>query len=195
MEKTDNKYIVQFSPYTLGVQYVGKINFTRNMKSCFKCNNEFKIKISIRMITKLIGRECRHCRWGDRPFESTRMNRYEKCECMYTEEVEEDVIHYTCDTCNDEYLNPKCKKCKKEPISKEINFNNPINNNCDKCNKKEFNQKWLNMTTEDKLNEYGLTKLKKLAKLKQLKKYSKLNKGELIKLLVSITNNKDFPIK
>jgi hypothetical protein len=130
-----------------------------------------KIKLIKYKQKKLID-ECYECRYDDRPFAMCRTNRGE-CICSY-EETGIMII--------------KCLNCEKNMIDK---INHII-----KINKKiEFNTGFKNKTIKEKLETYGIIKLKILAKNKNILKISKLNKNELIELLIPKTTNNDFPIK
>ena len=54
---------------------------------------------------------------------------------------------------------------------------------------------WKTTTPQEKLNLYGIAKLKILAKNKKIKGYSDYKKNELINILLPLVNENDFPIK
>jgi len=58
----------------------------------------------------------------------------------------------------------------------------------------KFQQVWRSGNIEQKLNCYGLKKLRILAKRKGIE-YSQVEKDTLIKDLTSVTTHDDFPIK
>jgi hypothetical protein len=95
------------------------------------------------------------------------------------------------------YKNNEKQKLKEQwmfEMSKILNINKC--NNCKKIlDKNKFNEKWNISTPIEKLNMYGIIKLKKLAKIKNLKGYSRYNKNELIEKLKLLVNDNDFPIK
>jgi len=165
-------------PYELNINDCNIIN-------CKICNN-FLIK-EIKKGSYLIN-ECGYCRYSDRPFalgSSSLNNHYsEGCTCKYDKK---EYLYITCNICKF----PKCNKC-------GINLNNCISacNNCKIILEKNiFTNKWNLSTPFEKLNMYGIIKLKKLAKNKNIKGYSKYNKNELIEKLKILVNDNDFPIK
>jgi hypothetical protein len=131
---------------------------------------------------KYLTRECSDCIKGTRPFSYSSGD----CSCKYGEK---DYIYITCETCK----SPKCINCKKILFCCNNNCGSVICNICIK--KTEFNNKWKTTTPQEKLNLYGIEKLKVLAKNKKLKGYSKYKKNELINILSSLVNETDFPIK
>lgn len=108
---------------------------------------------------------CYYCRQSMRPFNGSCKG---SCECVETTEVR--------------YMN--CKNCEKLKQEKE---------------KKEkellFKNKWNTGTLKEKLNCYGVIKLKLLAKQKKIKKYSTMSKCVLIANLISVCVDNDLPIK
>jgi hypothetical protein len=95
-----------------------------------------------------------------------------------------------------------CEICEKSKCVKCKNMLNCCNKNCanstqcyECCKKDEFNNKWKNATPQQKLDLYGIEKLKILAKNKKIKGYSKYKKHELINILLLLVNENDFPIK
>lgn len=102
---------------------------------------------------------------------------------------------------NNSYLHKECYKEYTKPKDdiKYYSWNNLTNKwefSSEKYKEKiEFNNKWKTTTPQEKLNMYGIIKLKILAKNKNLKGYSKYKKGELINRLKPLVNERDFPIK
>ena len=87
-----------------------------------------------------------------------------------------------------------CNNCQNK--HKQSIHNTKSTDMCEKCKEKiEFNNKWKTTTPQEKLNMYGIIKLKILAKNKNLKGYSKYTKDELINRLKPLVNGRDFPIK
>ena len=87
-----------------------------------------------------------------------------------------------------------CNKCQNK--YKQSIHNTKPTDVCEKCKEKiDFNNKWKTATLQEKLNMYGIKKLKILAKNKNLKGYSKYTKAELINRLEPLVNESDFPIK
>ena len=136
----------------------------------------------------MVGEECNYCSYLDRPFGycgNTTRTHYGGCSCIYEEK---------------EFLLISCETCK---YSKCINCKNNIeccNENCSirprKCYKcYEFIDKWKNTTPKEKLNLYGIEKLKILAKQKEIKGYSKYRKHDLICILSPLVSENDFPIR
>jgi hypothetical protein len=157
----------------------------KNIINCIICNN-LLIK-EIKEGSYLIN-DCGYCRYSDRPFvigSSSLYNHYpEGCTCEYGKK---EFLYIICNICKF----PKCNKC-------GIKINNCISkcNNCEKIlEKNKFNEKWNISNPIEKLNMYGIIKLKKIAKMKNLKGYSKYNKNELIEKLKLLVNDNDFPIK
>jgi hypothetical protein len=150
----------------------------KNIINCIICNN-----LLIKEGSYLIN-DCGYCRYSDRPFvigSSSLYNHYpEGCTCEYGKK---EFLYIICNICKF----PKCNKC-------GIKINNCISK-CNNCEKNKFNEKWNISNPIEKLNMYGIIKLKKLAKMKNLKGYSKYNKNELIEKLKLLVNDNDFPIK
>lgn len=132
------------------------------------------------------GEECRYCRYSDRPFaycSSSWQNHFPNgCYCEW-EEIE--YINIKCIKCND----IKCIKCNENIECKMTNCNKAFCSNC------EFSSKWKLSTPQEKLELYGIQKLKLLAKKKNIKGFSKLCKDDLIISLSNVVDNNDFPIK
>jgi len=137
--------------------------------------------------------ECGYCIYSDRPFTigSSSLNQHYSngCSCEYGEK---DYTYISCNKC----LNPKCNNCDNKLILSYTYEPDRICSMCnDKKNKEDFNIKWKLSTSQEKLQLYGIVKLKTLAKNKNIKGYSKYTKKELIEQLSSLVNEKDFPIK
>jgi hypothetical protein len=134
--------------------------------------------------------ECSYCRYLDRPFGgcgNTAETHYGGCSCEYGEK---DYLYMTCETCT----SSTCIQCK-HPL-RCCNQNCVLPKRCDDCCKKhEFSNKWKNTTPQEKLQLYGIEKLKILAKIKKVKGCSKYKKHELIHILSPLVNEHDFPIK
>lgn len=111
------------------------------------------------------------------PFESEKPSVWE----------EQNILHITCDNCS----NPKCKKCNDFIFHSK----NAVCNNKYLCCKCEFNYKFRNSTPQQRLEYYGIRKLKLLAKRKNIKQYYSYKKYELIEILKPLVTNNDFPIK
>jgi hypothetical protein len=176
--------------------------------NCPCCNDILQQKIKNTFY--LIDGECGHCRYLDRPFGGCG-NTDGGCECEYGNK---DYLYIICNKC----LSPKCVKCGNNVRCKGDDCNKIICDDClspkcvkcgnnvrgDDCNKiicrkcvesEEFNNKWNKSTPQEKLNVYGIKKLKILAKYKKIKGFSKYNKEELIRLLSQCVSKADFPIK
>jgi hypothetical protein len=110
--------------------------------------------------------ECGYCTYSDRPF------------AMGSSSLQN---HYpegcTCKHGKKQYIYVSCQRCS-IPTTKD-----------------SFSSKWKDMSMEEKLNKYGIAKLKILAKRKQLVGYSTLKKGDLISSLKEVVSDKDFPIQ
>jgi len=139
---------------------------------------------------KYLIRECGYCRYLDRPFGfcgNTAQSHYGGCSCEYEEK---DYLYITCEKCK----SLKCIDCKTSLSC--CNKNCRIPTRCFHCCKKhEFNNKWKNTTPQEKLQLYGIEKLKILAKYKKINRFSKYKKQELINILSPLVNENDFPIK
>ena len=103
--------------------------------------------------------ECGYCRYLDRPFGgcgNTAESHYGGCSCKYGEK---DYLYMTCEKCK----SSKCIECNTRLNC--CNKNCAIPTRCFNCRKKyEFNNKWNNTTSQEKLYLYGIEKLKILAK-------------------------------
>jgi len=90
-------------------------------------------------------------------------------------------VYVICNNCHNKY---------------KQNIHTKPTNMCIKCKafmeKVEARKHW---APKNKLNMYGMIKLKKLAKNKNLKGYSKCTKFKLINKLKPLVNESDFPIK
>lgn len=163
----------------------------KDITLCPRCN--YLLNKEIKKGKCLIN-ECGYCRYSDRPFvcmsSSWQQHFPDGCTCVYEEQ---DILFVSCVNC----LNPKCIKCNNSiVISCDIDLTKTICLSCEnKIKKQEFNNNWKKSSLEEKLNFYGIEKLKKLAKNKNIKGFSKLNKQELKEKLCPIINDKDFPIK
>ena len=133
--------------------------------------------------------ECGYCRYSDRAFatySSSWQQHYPNgCTCTYGEK---DFLYISCENCN----SPTCIKCKNVSKCCNTNCSSLICSTCIEKNK--FSNNWKSSTPKEKLNFYGIEKLKILAKYKNIKGYSKHKKNELIKILSDLVNNDDFPI-
>ena len=160
-----------------------------NVEICPCCN--MTLRRNIRKGKYLINdKECGYCRYLDRPFGgcgNTAISHYGGCSCEYGEK---DYLCVTCEKCK----SSKCIDCKTMLPCRNKNCNIPTR--CFDCYKKhEFNNKWQNTTPCEKLDVYGIVKLKILAKNKKIKGYSKYTKRALINILTPLVNENDFPIK
>ena len=142
---------------------------------------------------KYLINECGYCRYSDRPFTigSSSLNQHYSngCSCEYSKQ---NYMYIICNNC----LNPKCNNCDNKLT---IGYTYEPNRLCSTCiniqNKDKFNNKWYSSTPHEKLNLYGIIKLKILAKNKNIKGYSKYTKKELVEQLIPLVNENDFPIK
>lgn len=156
---------------------------------CLCCNNILLKEIKIGKY--LIGGECYNCNYGTRPFATSKS----PCSCEYGEK---EFLYYICKLCNDK----KCIICDKSSYSHYCSGDCKIYK-CYDCKEKEkikhlkeeFNNKWKSSTPQEKLQLYGITKLKILANKKDLKGFSKYKKEELINILSPLVIESDFPVK
>jgi uncharacterized protein (DUF2225 family) len=182
--------------------------FSKEMINCPVCNNQL-VK-NVEMIRE--SRDCRACNLGVLP-------RPGDCECTYYD-VEALVVN--CVYCDNECA--RCDKQRDHIIEQYCGVSNEMvkvtSRYCKKCTlaineerekineerekeereklekqKQKFNNIWKNGTIKEKLNCYGLPKLKYLAKNKQMKGYSGMSKDNLIDKLLTIVTDKDLPIK
>jgi hypothetical protein len=160
---------IKYSP-----SYIKNIN-----NNCTVCNNKLIEKIKTEEIKEF--KECRACNLGI--FNCS-------CETIYSSV---NVLYYICLYCktieqhnkNINYIVDN-EQTKRNYIANDykIDFYNI-----------EFKYKWCFGSIKDKLNCYGIKKLRILAKNKKLKNYSKKKIDILINVLLPITNHSDFPIK
>jgi hypothetical protein len=168
---------------------------------CPKCNSTINSEIKMERRCVL---ECDTCSYKDRPFGYVRSQYWnEPCTCIWKDVK---ILYLKCNKC----MICKCTKCSSDIVYSEYkngDFREKICNTCktefnmkiqkenELIAKKEFSEKWKTMTIHDKLNLYGIVKLKILAKNKNIKSIYKYNKQSLIEILTPITSNSDFPIK
>jgi len=155
----------------------------QNVTNCPCCNTKLIKKIKNK---SYLESECSYCRYLDRPFVwGSDSKREGTCRCIY---VKKDILMIICKKCK----SPKCSKCGK--VFKC--YGNCISTLCSSCKStNDFKKKWNTSEPHEKLNFYGIQKLKILAKQKEIKGYSKYKKPELIKVLRPLVNENDFPIK
>lgn len=172
---------IRLEPYNLQIT-------DDTITKCPCCNN-ILLK-EVKKASYFINGECGYCRYLDRPFasysNSWQQHYPEGCFCQYGEK---DFIYITCENCK----SPKCTKCNKSLNCCNKNCGSVICNLC--IEKKEFNYVWKTTTPQEKLELYGIEKLRILAKNKKFKGYTKYKKHELIILLLPMVNESDFPIK
>ena len=169
---------IRREPYSLKVD--------SNSNDCLCCNN--KLDKEIKRGKYLID-ECGYCRYSDRPFGgcgNTASSHYGGCSCEYGEK---DYLYMTCKNC----LSPNCVNCGAKCHCMGEGCNEIICRNC--LEKEKFNNNWKKSTPANKLNMYGIKKLKILAKNKEIKSFQNIKKMELINILGPLVNEKDFPIK
>lgn len=158
------------------------LNVDINVNVCPCCNN--RLQQEIRSGKYLIGDECGYCRYFDRPFcvygGNIASSHYGGCSCKYGKK---DYLYISCKKC----LSPKCRKCgvKQHCSGSSGGCNNIICSNCE-----DFVSRW-NSSPKEKLNTYGIIKLRKLAKNKEIK-FSRLKKQALIDVLNDNLQDKDF---
>lgn len=172
---------IRSEPYNLQIK-------DKDIMTCPCCN--LLLQKEIRKGKYLIDDECGYCTYSDRPFASNSSSLYQHypsgCSCTYGEQ---DYLYISCENCK----SPICMKCKTTMCCSNIKCGSI---ECDQCIKKtEFNNKWKTTMPQEKLNLYGIEKLKILAKNKKIKGYSTYKKHELINILSSLVNENDFPIK
>lgn len=157
-----------------------KIDLDNNV--CLCCNNVLRKKL----IKSKTREYCGYCRYRDRPFGwcgNTAESHYGGCYCKYEEE---EYLYVSCGKCS----KIRCVKCM---IRCGCDGKGCIEVKCKECVKKEeFHDKWRKSTIEEKLNFYGIRKLKIFAKKKQVKGFSKYAKSDLIKILVPLMDENDF---
>ena len=153
---------------------------------CPCCNN-----VLVKQVNKgnyLIDGDCGYCRYLDRPFGgcgNTAATHFGGCSCEYGEK---DYLYISCENCK----SPKCLKCQTSISCRNQKCGSIV---CDTCIKRaQFNDTWKTTTPQEKLDLYGIVKLKILAKNKNVKGYSKYTKRELINTLSPLVNENDFPI-
>ena len=175
---------IRTEPYFLEIQNIETLN-------CPRCNDVL-VK-QIKHGKYLINGECSYCTYQDRPFATASPNWHHRfpdgCTCEYSEK---EFMYVTCNSC----LNPKCMLCKNYLDDSNKYKSDKICSICrEKQRKEEFNKKWKTLSIKDKLELYGIKKLRLLAKKKNIKGYSKHNKNDLIKILFPYVGDNDFPIK
>ncbi len=160
---------------------------------CPFCNTP--LQKEIKKWTEILLIECAYCRYQDRPFGigSASLQHFpEGCNCKNKEMEEVDALFISCNHCS----NPKCLTCKKDL---EVGYKYEEKRLCNECEVKQkkldFNNRWSSSSAQEKLNFYGIEKLRILAKRKNIKGYSKLKKNELVITLSQMVNKDDFPIK
>ena len=156
--------------------------------SCPCCNGILEKEIKN---VRYLSRECGYCRYSNRAF-ATYSSSWQQhfpngCTCE-DERCEKEFIYITCVKCE----SPKCIKCNHKGDCCNKNCNSFLCLDCDKKN--NFNNAWKTSSPQEKLNLYGIEKLKILAKNKNIG-ISKYKKQELINILSPLVNEKDFPIK
>ena len=160
-------------------------------EKCDNCNNTLEKQLITKNIMVYNG-ECSHCS-GDRVFslggcgnDCKKNNRYEDklCTILNCDKCE----HASCDMCKCKTRNYTVKRCN-SCIDKKEYYKEK-----ERLNPGEFSNKW-NGSIEDKLNCYGIAKLKILATKKGITTYDNMRKKTLIKALTSITTESDFPIR
>jgi hypothetical protein len=105
--------------------------------------------------------------------------------------IEEQFEIYTCSSC----CSPKCKVCYQMLQGDDKKKLDQICNGCSAYRKKEeFGKAWAQKTIFEKLAMYGVPKLKAFAKKKGITGYSTMDKKTLVKTLLPITTDADFPI-
>lgn len=167
-----------------------------SLLKCPKCDTILRHEITQ---DKYLKEECERCAYADRPFGyNSTYYRDTPCTCTY---YEIDILIITCPLC----IVPKCATCKEDILDvsnnydRKCRFDEGKGIDCIQCEnikkKKEFDERWISMTIEEKLGLYGISKLRLLAKQKKLKRYSLLNKIELINTLTPITTIFDLPIR
>lgn len=173
----------------LPVSYNSSIKYNINSYNCNQCN--FILTRTIIKERRLI-QECSSCkyydRYTDRPFAiGSNRDNFGKCNCEYKIM---DTLEIKCSEClKEKWI--KCLICKKFLEKKTGKVEDK---NCYKCQSKIEKEIFNNKTAQEKLEYYGIIKLKKLAKKKEIKNYSKYNKNELLIELKKIVNDNDLPI-
>jgi hypothetical protein len=148
---------------------------------CPCCNLKLLKKTETRRVN--ISGECSHCSF-DKPFGWS--NPYDRCSCEY---ADQEYLLVTCEKC----LSPSCVKCGKSCDCEGKGCNKIL---CTKCIKdREFSINWKKSSPAEKLNFYGIGKLKLLAEMKKIKDFEKYNKQEIIDILSPLVSEKDFPIR
>ena len=98
------------------------------------------------------------------------------------------MICYTCEK------GKPCEDCNE--IVKCCNANCSAPLKCKKCiDKINFKAKWRISSPQEKLECYGVAKLRLLARYKKLKGRSKMDKDKLFKALSPLVCEDDFPIR
>ena len=192
----DEIYKIISDPETLKIT-------NKDIEYCPICNNLLIKTIEKRCVYE---RKCDECSYNDRPFGYNRSN---KGPCTCIREYQNCLIVM----CNDCLL-PRCSSCNKKLNSNRISqsyvcndclpkcilCNTPFigKHICVECQERQekilFNQKWKKSTPQEKLQFYGLEKLKILAKNKGIKNISRYNNCYLLNTLIPIVNDSDFPI-
>lgn len=150
---------------------------------CPCCQNTLTYEI----VRKRYFIECGLCIYSDRPFGGLSPQLGE-CDCKWSES-EKDFLYIRCFHCK----TTTCKKCKKPLACDNEKCGSVVCSDC--VEKQGFNRLWKTKTPQEKLEFYGMTKLKVLAKIKNVQGYSKYKKHELITSLSPLVTDDDFPIK
>ena len=170
---------IRIEPYTI------KVDSESNVCHC--CNS--LLHKEIKRGIYLIGDECGYCRYLDRPFGgcgNTASSHYDGCSCEYGQK---EFLYISCKKCS----SPSCVKCGGKCYCSGEGCNEII---CSECiEKATFIKNWNKSTPTDKLDMYGLKKLRILAKSKHIKGFSKYRRTELIDMLKPFVNGHDFPIR
>lgn len=165
-------------PYRLGVK--------NDDISCPCCHTQLEKEVKLGTYRS----ECGYCRYGDRPFGMCGKSReYQYPNGCYCEFEQRELMYITCKKCHE----PRCIKCQKQFNCSVDNCSSQLCNNC--LDKQRFDEMWKTSTPVDKLEVYGILKLRILAKQKNIKGLSRLKKDELISVLSPLVKESDFPIK
>ena len=174
--------MIRTSPYCLNIS-------NEDAENC-PCCKDVLIK-SIKKGQRMTGFECGYCRYLDRPFGccgNSAENQYGGCYCKYEDCEYIEMICYTCEK------GKLCEDCSE--IVKCCNANCSAPLKCKKCTDKiNFKAEWRTSSPHEKVEYYGVAKLRLLARYKKLKNRSKMNKYDLIKALSPLVDKDDFPIR